>query len=44
MINEKTLPVTYQPITTYQAFAATLSIIYSHEEAYDWLLNKIAAR
>ena len=41
MTNEKKkiLPVTYPPITTYPAFAATLSILNSYEESYDWMFS-----
>ena len=41
MITEKKkiLPITYPPITTYPGFAATLSILYSHEESYDWMYS-----
>ena len=41
MISDKSLilPVAYPPITTYSAFAATLSILYSHEESYDWVFS-----
>ena len=37
--DKKTLPVTYPPLTTYPAFAATLSILSSYEEAFDWMYS-----